>query len=56
MLTGEDQHIEKKTLDDYYCYIKAGLDPENPFDFAKNKNNSLSSLRRHSQNNLRRTI
>ena len=34
MLTGEDQHIEKKTLDDYYFHIKTGSDPRNPYDFS----------------------
>lgn len=36
MATGYDQHIEKKTLDDYYGYIRAGTDPKNPFDFLHN--------------------
>ena len=33
MITGEDQHIEKKTLDDYYGDIRLGADPKNTFDF-----------------------
>ena len=56
MFTGEDQHIEKKTLDDYFSYIKAGIDPKNPFDFKKNKDKSLSLLRKHSQQNFLRKV
>ena len=47
MATGNDQHIEKKTLDDYYGYIRAGADPKNPFDFFYNKDKNLSQLRKH---------
>ena len=36
MLTGEDQHIEKKTLDDYYAHIRAGNDAKNPYNFSAN--------------------
>ena len=42
MITGENQHIEKKTLDDYYGYIRAGTDPKMPFDFKVNKEKNLS--------------
>ena len=47
MTTGENQHIEKKTLDDYYGYIRAGSDQKNPFDFVKNKDKNVSILRYH---------
>ena len=47
MVTGENQHIEKKTLDDYYGYIRAGRDPRNRFDFKLNKDKNLSALRKH---------
>ena len=33
IVTQENQHIEKKTLDDYWSFIKLALDPKNPFDF-----------------------
>ena len=33
-LTGQDQHIERKTLDDYYDKIKWGIDKSNPYDFT----------------------
>lgn len=47
MITCEDQHIEKKTLDDYYSYIKLSSDPKNPFDFVKFKEDDYGSLRKH---------
>ena len=37
VLTGEDQHIEKKTLDDYYDKIKCGNDSDNPYNFRENQ-------------------
>ena len=46
-LTGEDQNIEKKTLDDYYDKIKWGDDSENPFDFDLNRDKLTYHLRRH---------
>lgn len=36
MVTGEDQHIEKRTLDDHYYNILKGCDTENPFDYLMN--------------------
>jgi len=35
-LTGEDQHIEKKTLDDYYAHIRAGNNSDHPYNFSAN--------------------
>ena len=49
MLTGEDQHIEKKTLDDYYSHIKAGNDSSNPYDFSENELEMVKHLRKHCQ-------
>ena len=46
-ITQEDQHIERKTLDDYWRYFRDGTDPKNPFDFATNLNNDFSLLRKH---------
>ena len=37
-LTGEDQNIEKKILDDYYDKIKWGDCLKNPYDFNANQN------------------
>ena len=47
MLTGVDQHIEKKTLDDYYGYIRSAYEAERPFDFRKHSNKNISALRKH---------
>lgn len=47
MITGEDQHIERKTLDDYYDKIKWGNDPNHPYDFASNQIELMKHLRRH---------
>lgn len=33
MLTGEEQCIEKKTLDDYYDKIQWGMHEQDPFNF-----------------------
>ena len=49
MLTGEDQHIEKKTLDDYYFHIKTGSDPRNPYNFSENELEMVKYLRKHCQ-------
>ena len=38
IITGEDQHIERKTLDDYYDKIKWGDNTANPYDFNTNQN------------------
>ena len=38
MITGEDQHIERKTLDDYYDKVKWGDNIKNPYDFNLNAN------------------
>ena len=50
VVTSENQHIEKKTLDDYWSYIKAAFDPKNPFDFKANKDKEYAVLRNHSKN------
>ena len=47
MLTGADQHIEKKTLDDYYGYIRSAYEGQKPFDFHKNSHKNISALRKH---------
>ena len=47
MLTGEDQHIEKKTLDDYYAHIRAGNDEKNPYNFSANQEELVKCLRKH---------
>ena len=47
LITLEDQHIEKKTLDDYYSYIKLSSDLKNPFDLFKNKDENYGVLRKH---------
>ena len=49
MMTGEDQHIEKKTLDDYYSHIKAGNDSSNPYNFSDNEFEMVKHLRKHCQ-------
>ena len=46
-LTGEDQNIEKKTLDDYYDKIKWGDRVKNPYNFDENQNELTYHLRRH---------
>ena len=46
-LTGECQHIEKKTLDDYFDKIKWGDDTKNIYDFSLNRNESVKHLRKH---------
>ena len=48
-LTGEDQHIEKKTLDDYYAHIRTGNDAKNPYNFSANQDELVKCLRRHCQ-------
>ena len=47
IITGEDQHIERKTLDDYYDKIKWGDNTANPYDFNANQNQLTQHLRRH---------
>ena len=47
MVTGEDQHIGVKTLDDYYDKIKCGSGPGNPYDFKENKDELVKCLRKH---------
>ena len=47
MITGEDQHVEKKTLDDYYGYIRVGKDPRSLFEFSENKDGLIKQLRTH---------
>ena len=49
VMTGEDQHIEKKTLDDYYSHIKAGNDSLNPYNFTANEFEMVKHLRKHCQ-------
>ena len=36
MLTGENQHIVKKTLDDYFLMIKCGNESSPPYNFCSN--------------------
>ena len=45
MVTGEDQHICVKTLDDYYDKIKTGEDSD--YDFKENKDELVKWLRVH---------
>ena len=45
-VTGENQHIEKKTLDDYYAFIKLAGDPSVKFDFTANKDKEYGVLRK----------
>ena len=47
ILTGESQHIEKKTLDDYYGYVKSGHSFTIPYEFNKNKDKPIKLLRSH---------
>ena len=47
MLTGEDQHINVKTLDDYVNKIKLGADAKNPYNFGENKDALVACLRKH---------
>ena len=47
MLTGEDQHIQGKTLADYYDKIIWGSDIEKPYDFLKSEGKLIKHLRRH---------
>ena len=47
MVTGEDQHIAVKTLDDYYDKIKCGSDSANPYNFKENKDELIKCLRKH---------
>ena len=47
LVTGIDQHIEKKSLDGYYSHIKAANDPSNPFDFSRNKYEEWKLVRKH---------
>ena len=37
-LTGQDQHIERKTLDDYYDKIRWGNSKNNPYKFNEHQN------------------
>ena len=46
-LTGLDQHIERKTLDDYYDKIKWGSDKTNPYNFKAHQNQLTKHLRKH---------
>lgn len=48
-LTGEDQHIEKKTLDDYYAHIRAGNNSDHPYNFSANQDELVKCLRKHCQ-------
>ena len=45
LVTGVDQHIEKKTLDDYYGYIRKGNDPIYAYDFKSNRDEYMKALR-----------
>ena len=47
MMTGEDQHIEKKTLDDYYGYIRMGSGPGRPYNFHENREQLMKCLRQY---------
>ena len=47
MLTGEDQHIERKTLDDYFSCLKCGSESRPPYDFCSNQNELMKHLRKH---------
>ena len=47
VLTGEDQHIERKTLDDYYDKVKWGNEFVNPYNFTENQDRLMKHLRRH---------
>ena len=47
LVTGESQHIEKKTLDDYYGYIRMGSETKTLYDFKKNEQNLIKDLRTH---------
>ena len=47
ILTGEDQNIVKKTLDDYYDKIKWGDLLSNPYNFTENQSQLTTHLRRH---------
>ena len=49
IVTQENQHIEKKTLDDYWSFIKLALDPKNPFDFEAYQDKEYSYLRNHTK-------
>lgn len=53
MITGEDQHIERKTLDDYYDKIKWGNDPNHPYDFSTHQEELMKHLRRHCEETRR---
>ena len=46
-VTGEDQHICVKTLDDYYDKIKCGSDANKPYNFKENKDELVKCLRKH---------
>ena len=47
LITHADQHIEKKTLDDYYKYIRLCSDPKCNFDLRRNKNKDVALMRKH---------
>ena len=47
MVTGEDQHIAVKTLDDYYDKIRTGSETDNPYNFKENKDELVKCLRKH---------
>ena len=47
LVTGQDQHIARKTLDDYYEKIKCGQHPVRPYDFKLNCDQPIKHLRRH---------
>ena len=47
-VTGEDQHISVKTLNDYYDKIKTGKDSE--YNFKANKDELVKELRDHCSN------
>ena len=50
-MTSEDQHIEKKTLDDYWLHVKSACNPEDPFDLKANLEGDYGLLRKHRMKN-----
>ena len=46
-VTGVDQKIVIKSLDDYFAQIVCGSKAEHPFDFESNKHRMINVLRKH---------
>lgn len=53
LITGEAQHIARKTLDDYYEKIKCGNFANRPYNFDINQNEPIKHLRRHCEETKR---